>query len=129
MLAWYDGRMEEDQFIAEVLECAWHLNNGHLMPADVARRLEDIAERMRTSKVKAATTTASLAAMGQRIDSCVNRLDVNEHDFNVVAARLVGLRQAMRELAAKEALHPSVRHLADTIALNLSAQVEEVQGG
>ena len=54
--------------------------------------------------------------------------DLTAHRLAALENTVDNLRSAMREVAKKESLHPSVRFLADTIALNLAAPTEVDRG-
>lgn len=109
--------------VSDILsDLALQLRQGH-NPVEVADMLEGLAERMESTDAKVPTgdLEARLAALearqqhdgefGQRL-----AIDLGETDH-----RLDNLAAAMRECAKKDALHPSVRYVCGTIALNLAA--------
>lgn len=71
------------------------------------RQLGDIVTRL-----EAAVATPPPDSINDRLDSIERR---HMHDTE----RLNNLAAAMREVARRDAIHPSVKFLADTIALNL----------
>lgn len=114
--------------INHVWECAWHLRNGTSsevvagmldklaaeMQADKAPPPEPATDRLATIEQRLADLERSRAADGEvahRLGQCLAETD--EHLENLAAA--------MREVARKDSIHPSVRFLADTIAINLTA--------
>jgi hypothetical protein len=106
--------------VSTIYTCAQALRDGG-NPAEVAAMLDGLGDRM----TRAVVREANAAVLGTPADQRVADLEVKIRDLydcvNSIAARFDNLHAAMREVAKKESLHPSVRFICDTIALNLSA--------
>lgn len=146
MLAWYADGMHDELIdrLRTTSTAKWH--NDEVVRALLEVAAHTIQEITNTFEVFVQSVVTAAGFLGTEpnpydpndlrrlvdfigdTSSEVTVRDGIANDLALIEGRLSSLRQAMREIAAKEALHPSVRHLADTIALNLSAQVEVPNG-
>lgn len=110
-----------------IYQCAQALRDGR-NPAEVADMLDGIADRMNDEVQQSAGIDLANPAEVFTLDRALSRiadLETRLTDLTTthadIARRFDNLHAAMRECAKKEALHPSVRFICDTIALNLAA--------
>jgi hypothetical protein len=116
--------------------CDLHRNSKDYSDTDLFYAMTDIADTLeRLAGLPTAEPGDFLPTQDTRVSdlSALSALSAlihaNTSDLQVTEYRLCQVAVAMREIAAKESVHPSVRHLADTIALNLTAQAPEVDRG
>lgn len=114
-------------FVAELRVLIEDIHYG-LIPGATIERLQDITGRMeaeqKAAKAVAGAPPAPAVAMSERVANLEACVDATDASNAAIHDRLYSLSIAMREVARKESIHPSVRFLADTIALNLAAPTE-----
>lgn len=97
---------------------------------DIVHRLQAVAELasendlpgpavVRDVALAAAREIEDLRAQRPAQPPTPDRIDFMEKRVDSIGDDLCNLVAAMREVARKDSVHPSVRFLADTIALNL----------
>ena len=96
------------------------MHDLYLPLINVARALREGADPYAVAETIVGLAERLTAKDGEVLSpAIVNRLDGLQSRQAYDGERLDNLVAAMREVARKDSVHPSVRFLADTIALNL----------